>query len=185
MCTTRWYYAPDAVLIGCIDKSSSAELSEAINSMFRWYQGAGICFAFLSDVHIRGHILEGESLSQALAKSKWFMRGWTLQELLAPHDVYFYGAEWLEPLELNRNNAHLGSKIALRSLISQITGIDEATLEGKRSVESASVAQRMSWAANRQTSRFEDEASSCSRNCDSKLRVAFECDVICANNWLA
>lgn len=34
----------------CIDKSSSAELSEAINCMFAWYAGASVCYALLDDV---------------------------------------------------------------------------------------------------------------------------------------
>jgi hypothetical protein len=73
----------------CIDKSSSAELTEAINSMYRWYKNAVVCYAYLSDVHI----LDASSQtydSTALECSLWFQRGWTLQELLAPATVIFF-----------------------------------------------------------------------------------------------
>src|SRR5436190_22569299 len=68
----------------CIDKSSTAELSEAINSMFCWYRNARICYAYLIDV---------AELSE-LSASQWFTRGWTLQELVAPLDVRFYSTNW-------------------------------------------------------------------------------------------
>ena len=65
----------------CIDKSSSAELAEAINSMFRWYQNASICYAYLSDVKKSNQ----ENLTKSeFESSQWFTRGWTLQELIAP-----------------------------------------------------------------------------------------------------
>src|SRR6266536_688246 len=67
----------------CIDKSSSAELSEAINSMFKWYHDAGICYAYLGDVPRGGFDPEPKNLEDAFSKSRWFTRGWTLQELLA------------------------------------------------------------------------------------------------------
>lgn len=121
----------------CIDKSSSAELSEAINSMFLWYQQSSVCYAYLADVLNPG----------GLVHSRWFKRGWTLQELLAPNEVLFYDKDW----------ALLGSKIDLRPSITTATGIAGDFLHG-RALEEASVAQRMSWAANRGTSRREDTA---------------------------
>ena len=69
----------------CIDRQSSAELSEAINSMYRWYQAAGVCYIYLQDV-------DEESWQESLGKSQWFRRGWTLQELLAPRHAVFYDA---------------------------------------------------------------------------------------------
>lgn len=122
----------------CIDKSSSAELSEAINSMFSWYQQARICYAYLSDV---------SSDVATFTRSRWFGRGWTLQELLAPSTVVFYNIDW----------ALLGSKTGLCNKIADATGIGSDFLRG-RPLEEASVAQRMSWAANRQTLRPEDTA---------------------------
>ncbi|KIK23723.1 hypothetical protein PISMIDRAFT_100002, partial [Pisolithus microcarpus 441] len=65
----------------CIDKRSSAELSEAINSMYRWYQNARLCYAYLNDV-------------DQMTSLKWFVRGWTLQELIGPKEVKFYNKDW-------------------------------------------------------------------------------------------
>jgi hypothetical protein len=72
----------------CIDKSSSAELSEAINSMFQWYRNSQVCYAYLVDVptEVEDHWGEGS----AFRMSEWFTRGWTLQELLAPDAVFFF-----------------------------------------------------------------------------------------------
>ena len=125
----------------CIDKSSSAELSEAINSMFRWYRAAQVCYAYLSDVseNERDHY----DIGSAFRESKWFTRGWTLQELLAPRTVIFYNCGWCET----------GNKRSLETLISAITGIEH--LFG---FEKASVAQKMSWASKRETLREEDMA---------------------------
>ncbi|KAJ0313841.1 hypothetical protein COL5a_007221 [Colletotrichum fioriniae] len=68
----------------CIDKTSSAELGEAINSMFRWYRDAEVCYAFLSDWPAADD--GGESTDDALKDCRWFTRGWCLQELIAPKD---------------------------------------------------------------------------------------------------
>ncbi|RSM09514.1 hypothetical protein CEP52_004038 [Fusarium oligoseptatum] len=122
----------------CIDKTSSAELSEAINSMYRWYQEATVCYAFLADVPD----LAG------LPKSKWFTRGWTLQELIAPSSMIFFSQTWDE----------LGTKATLNQVISERTRIPKAILSGDKDLETASAAQRMSWAADRTTTRREDLA---------------------------
>ncbi|KAK2758999.1 hypothetical protein FQN54_003097 [Arachnomyces sp. PD_36] len=122
----------------CIDKTSSTELSEAINSMYRWYREADACYAFLADA---------ESPTEMLA-SRWFERGFTLQELIAPSTVIFYSRTW----------SKLGTKESLQDLISKRTTIPIGILSGVDRVDDASVAQRMSWAANRKTSRLEDEA---------------------------
>lgn len=130
----------------CIDKSSSAELSEAINSMFRWYQNAISCFVYLADwPHGPSSGLDPTSWS-----SRWFTRAWTLQELLAPRNVLFYSSAWVE----------IGSKKTLAPQISQVASIDVDVLLNKRSVREFSVAQRMSWAARRQATRREDIAYS-------------------------
>lgn len=129
----------------CIDKSSSAELSESINSMFKWYRDAGVCFAYLYDVEASEvHDDDSESL-----RSEWFTRGWCLQELVAPREVIFFNARW-EPL---------GSRGTLSRLIHEITGIDADVPEGA-SLSRFSVAQRMAWAADRKTTRGEDVAYS-------------------------
>jgi hypothetical protein len=128
----------------CIDKSSSAELSEAINSMFKYYQRAGICYAYLADVQTE-LLEEGEG---SLAASRWFTRGWTLQELIAPDDIHFYSSNW----------HFLGSRVSLGRYISTITGIDDKILQHSVALSDVSVAKRMSWAAQRSTTREEDIA---------------------------
>ncbi|KAM6528679.1 hypothetical protein FALCPG4_009642 [Fusarium falciforme] len=122
----------------CIDKTSSAELSEAINSMYRWYQEATVCYAFLADV---SNLVE-------FPKSKWFTRGWTLQELIAPSSMIFFSQTWDE----------LGTRETLDQAISERTRIPKAILSGDQDLETASVAQRMSWASDRRTTRREDLA---------------------------
>lgn len=131
----------------CIDRTSSAELSEAINSMFSWYKTAEVCYVYLVDVHDNANPEEDES---EFKKSRWFTRGWTLQELLAPEHVNFYSSRW----------NFVGSKGSLRDLISTITGIDESYLRGRRGLQphSASIAERMYWASKRHTTKKEDEA---------------------------
>jgi hypothetical protein len=132
----------------CIDKSSSAELSEAINSMFTWYKDSTICYAYLADVF-------KSSLDEDFPKSRWFTRGWTLQELLAPHHVVFYD-EWWD---------YLGTKIGYKEWIAEITQIDTDALIDMRSpwssgtgLDSFCVAKKMSWASTRHTTRVEDIA---------------------------
>ena len=129
----------------CIDKSSSAELSEAINSMYGWYELASVCNVYLTDVTVTEN--DG-NLETQLRASTWFTRGWTLQELLAPKDVLFYSIHW----------NWLGDKQELRATLSGITGIDEEYLTGDCPLSDASIAKRMSWASRRQTKRTEDMA---------------------------
>ncbi|KAL2879536.1 hypothetical protein SGCOL_005145 [Colletotrichum sp. CLE4] len=129
----------------CIDKRSSAELSEAINSMFRWYKRSWICFAYLSDLN---DLASSATFLENLGASRWFTRGWTLQELIAPKTVTFYNASWQV----------LGSKETLSPFLSSITGIDEAILTGKAPLLKVPAATRMSWASKRQTTRTEDSA---------------------------
>ncbi|KAI0830098.1 heterokaryon incompatibility protein-domain-containing protein [Trametes gibbosa] len=131
----------------CIDKTSSAELEEAINSMFRWYAEAEVCFAYLFDVTSGCRL---EAPRSRFRRSRWFERGWTLQELIAPQFLLFMAVDWTP----------LGTKAALASLLEDITGIDAAILTFHRSLHQVSVARRMSWASSRKTSRVEDEAYS-------------------------
>jgi hypothetical protein len=126
----------------CIDKSSSAELTEAINSMFRWYQRSTVCYVYLSD------LAPGSSLKFDLPKCRWFTRGWTLQELIAPKEILFFDREW----------NMIGTKQELVDDLARITGIDTDVLRHERHLSAMSVAQRMSWAAKRNTTRTEDTA---------------------------
>jgi hypothetical protein len=137
----------------CIDKSSSNELSEAINSMFCWYQKSARCYVYLSDVSIRERKASDTSAEctweSAFRASKWFTRGWTLQELLAPRSVEFFS--W----ERNR----LGNKGTLEQQIYEITGIPATALR-QHSLSQFEVDERFSWAKSRQTTRREDKAYS-------------------------
>jgi hypothetical protein len=151
----------------CIDKSSSAELSEAINSMFEWYRCSNVCYAYLADVSA------GDSRS--FVTSRWFRRGWTLQELIAPDKVNFFEKDW-HPI---------GDRRSWASQISDITSIDMAILirkpvhgyfclsmdddmagcmemckpkDVRLVLAEEVVATKMSWAAYRKTTRPEDLA---------------------------
>jgi hypothetical protein len=126
----------------CIDKSSSAELSESINSMFFWYRQAAKCYVFLSDFK------HGSTLEDQFPRCRWFTRGWTLQELLAPRIVIFYDRVWKE----------IGSKIQLCYIISGITSIPKEAILNNKPLAHYSISQKMSWAASRVTTRIEDTA---------------------------
>ncbi|KAI1173487.1 heterokaryon incompatibility protein-domain-containing protein [Nemania sp. FL0916] len=128
----------------CIDKRSSAELGEAINSMYAWYRDSAICYAYLADVNI----VSGLGPSVPFEKSRWLTRGWTLQELLAPKEVRFFDFRWVE----------LGDRDQLADVISKATRIHIGALRDRDTIPNYSIAQRMSWAADRQTSRREDIA---------------------------
>ncbi|KAF4619074.1 hypothetical protein G7Y89_g14774 [Cudoniella acicularis] len=129
----------------CIDKTNSVELGEAINSMFTWYKNAARCYAYLSDV---SSCEDPQMPGSMFRTSKWFTRGWTLQELLAPKELHFYDSKW-EPI---------GTKHELSPIVEEVTGIHRVFLLGSRDSHEAGVAQRMSWAANRVTTRTEDVA---------------------------
>ncbi|KAI0478653.1 heterokaryon incompatibility protein-domain-containing protein [Xylariaceae sp. FL0804] len=129
----------------CIDKSSSAELSEAINAMFQWYAGSEVCYAYLQDFDPR--------YPDFLPRSRWFQRGWTLQELIAPQQVKFFDKNWT----LFGTRADMGDKL------SSITRIDERILVGRAGgivllLSHLPACQKMCWAASRETKRDEDMA---------------------------
>jgi len=127
----------------CIDKSSSAELQEAINSMWMWYKSACVCYAYLEDVK------EEETGWETLEVqySRWFTRGWTLQELIAPTYLIFFNVDW-KPI---------GTKLRRINEIHKATGIPTEALE-TGDMEQHNAAEIMSWAAHRQVSREEDMA---------------------------
>ena len=135
----------------CINKANSTELQEAINSMFRWYRNATKCYVYLSDVssptfdHFNQLPCE-----PAFRKSRWFTRGWTLQELLAPSSVEFF----------SREGKRLGDKRSLLQQIHEVTGIAVPALQGTSSLSQFGIDERFSWAENRQTTREEDKAYS-------------------------
>ncbi|KAF2026430.1 HET-domain-containing protein [Setomelanomma holmii] len=137
----------------CIDKSDQAELSHAIQSMFRWYQNARKCYVYLSDVSTKKKTADSISTEStwepAFKSSLWFTRGWTLQELLAPSIVEFFSQE----------QKKLGDKILLKSLIKKITGIPYEALDGAP-LSKFSVNERLQWKESRVTKREEDRAYS-------------------------
>ncbi|KAH5983399.1 hypothetical protein HBI84_247440 [Parastagonospora nodorum] len=136
----------------CIDKSSSAELSKAITSMFRWYGGAVKCYVYLTDVSTRSIESTYESAPSwepAFRSSRWFKRGWTLQELLAPRSVEFFDSE----------GTRLGDKKSLEQMLHDITKIPPRALCNDP-LEEFSVEERMSWAQDRETKHSEDKAYS-------------------------
>ena len=159
----------------CIDKSSSAELSEAINSMYAWYEQAVVCYAYLVDVHIwptyrtedadgawagllespwrEPGVVHASHQTEPITRvmdSNWWTRGWTLQELIAPSELVFYAndsARW----------SKIGDKRTLLNLVAKKTGIDKYILLGGDAMK-CSISQRMSWASERETTRTEDLA---------------------------
>jgi hypothetical protein len=133
----------------CIDKSNNAELSEAIISMFRWYRNAAKCYVHLSDVSTNGQDPTNQSWEPIFRKSRWFTRGWTLQELIAPPLVEFFSLEG----EL------LGDRKSLERQVHEITGIPTLALQTS-DLSGFSVTTRLSWAESRETKREEDKAYS-------------------------
>jgi len=167
----------------CIDKSSSAELSEAINSMFAWYRDSEVCYAYLADFDST----KGETLSSR--PIRWFTRGWTLQELIAPLKVYFYDKNWVRFGDKWSLAAHLVAVTGINELVFRwhfdpihylaVYGDDNTDLNQdhlprhspkspcnfcrrdlNHVIESFRIATRMSWAASRETTRPEDMAYS-------------------------
>jgi len=134
----------------CIDKANHTELSEAINSMFRWYQKADKCYVYLPDVQNKSSAEDSRPSSQwktAFRASRWFTRGWTLQELVAPGSVEFFSTD----------GARLGDKESLKQTIHEVTGIPIEALSGS-DMSKFDVSERFSWAKSRQTMREEDGA---------------------------
>ena len=110
--------------------------------MYRWYKNAAVCYAYLSDITAADYTAHG------LGASRWFTRGWTLQELIAPKTLVFFSSGWEK----------LSTKHLLQHKLEAITGVPRAFLLDNKDVTEASVAMRLSWAARRETSRLEDVA---------------------------
>jgi hypothetical protein len=132
----------------CIDKQNLNELTTAINSMFRWYQNAARCYVYLSDVSVRTRDGQFDHVEwdSAFRNSRWFRRGWTLQELLAPKIVDFY----------SQDDIRLGDKSSLKGQIAEITGIPTEALQGQ-ALSKFSIKERFSWVEQRQTTKPEDK----------------------------
>ncbi len=131
----------------CINRSDTAELSDAINAMYEWYAQADVCYAFLWDVTS----MEDPRIKlSTFRRARWFTRSWTLQELIAPRNVVFLSKRW----------EVLGTKESLVDLVEEITGVPADILLYRTPLDSISVARRMSWAAPRRATLVEDEAYS-------------------------
>ena len=129
----------------CINKANFTELSTAVNSMFRWYREATQCYVYLSDVPDPKD--PSSTVESTFPASRWFKRGWTLQELIAPSSVQFF----------SRTGQLLGSKTSREQQIHHITGIAIKALQGDP-LSQFCVRERLSWAADRQTTVEEDAA---------------------------
>ncbi|KAL8806940.1 MAG: hypothetical protein Q9200_004866 [Gallowayella weberi] len=124
----------------CIDKKNSTELSMSINSMYRWYEQARCCFVYLEDYPTKD--------VPVFTQSKWFTRGWTLQELVAPKYVVFFDKHW----------NYIGDRESLHPQLTSRTKISSGFLSHAYRVRSASISYRMSWMSGRETSVPEDTA---------------------------
>ncbi|KAI6128579.1 heterokaryon incompatibility protein-domain-containing protein [Pisolithus thermaeus] len=134
----------------CIDKRNSTELSEALNSMFRWYANSRRCYAYLHDIDVFPTTPDHETFSGSKGWPEWFSRGWTLQELIAPTDLQFFNKDW----------QLIGDKRNLACMLMEITRVPRGVLEDGLAAYGPSVAQVMSWAADRTTTRVEHRAYS-------------------------
>lgn len=136
----------------CINKDSAAELSEAINLMFKWYRNAQVCLAWLPDVDVVGD-------EHDFKKSEWFERGWTLQELLAPRTVVFFTRTW--QVIGNKGASSSGYSAspvgpALEGEIAARTRIPEEILHDYTASKRVSVDAKFEWIDGRKTTRAED-----------------------------
>jgi hypothetical protein len=134
----------------CINRSTMDEVQSSINSMFQWYRNATQCYVYLSDVSTNARLPDNDQIDlsweAAFRGSRWFTRGWTLQELLAPASVQFFSREGLR----------LGDKLSLEGLIHDVTEIPISALQNPGSFNQFDVDERLRWAEARQTTRKED-----------------------------
>ncbi|KAH8707474.1 hypothetical protein GQ44DRAFT_628736, partial [Phaeosphaeriaceae sp. PMI808] len=157
----------------CIDKSNPAELQKAINSMFRWYKNARKCYVYLQDVSTMKRKVSDRDMEYtwetAFRQSRWFRRGWTLQELLAPTSVQFFSQEWKK----------LGDKQSLVQKIHEATGIPNTALQGAPMVR-FSEKERFSWIQSRETKIEEDKAYALLGIFDVEMPLCYKEGYACA-----
>ena len=159
--TDGWYWV--WIDTCCIDKKSSAELTEAINSMFNWYRRAAVCYVYLADVVWNpGNLEDLENSRRIFRNSEWFRRGWTLQELLAPYRLCFFDYAWISIGAAHKSPKPLEAVSPLIIDICAASGISEDDFFDfpirNFYVTPVSVARKMSWLSHRETSRVEDIA---------------------------
>ncbi|KAH8755045.1 hypothetical protein F5883DRAFT_607695 [Diaporthe sp. PMI_573] len=132
----------------CIDGSSSAEISECINSLFGVFRDSAVCLVYLGDVSLEAGQAASEVAGQLLRKSRWLERIWTLPELIASKDVRFFDKDWRQ----------FGTKLLLLRELSDATGIDRPVLEDSGCLPDFSIGRRMSWASSCSCEHEEDLA---------------------------
>lgn len=127
--------------------------------MFKWYAKSFRCYVYMPDVDPLDQGVDDGYTSTSrrtqdaqFEKSRWWTRGWTLQELLAPFEMHFFARDWSRIAELRRYGKDQTVDLKIRLQILHATGINIGEWQ------SAGVAQRVSWAAKRQTTRVEDMA---------------------------
>lgn len=137
----------------CINKTDTTELQHAINSMFRWYKDAAVCYVFLTDVSTVKRKVDNESSlaswEPAFRVSRWFTRGWTLQELLAPRNINFF----------SREGKMLGGIPQLFDILHSVTKLPATVLKGTP-LDEFRIEERLAWTKGRTTTREEDRAYS-------------------------
>ncbi|KAK7443556.1 hypothetical protein VKT23_015729 [Stygiomarasmius scandens] len=122
----------------CIKQGNHDDVAANITSMYAYYQNAEVCYVYLVDVKGKWDIMS----------SKWFIRGWTLQELLAPRTVVFFNEDWQQ----------IGGKHELRDDIHSLTTIPPTVISGEQSIQDVDVLTRMTWATRRSTTKLQDKA---------------------------
>ncbi|KAK6435197.1 hypothetical protein LTR95_008617 [Oleoguttula sp. CCFEE 5521] len=128
----------------CINKQDNAELTESLNSMYKWYN--------VDHITAKGPtpFAVAATDESKVPESEWFTRGWTLQELLACKTARFYDVNWDE----------IGTKATLALDLQRITRIEAGYLHHRKSLHLASIATKLSWACDRVTTRPEDKVYS-------------------------
>ncbi|KAJ5555986.1 hypothetical protein N7513_003628 [Penicillium frequentans] len=120
----------------------------------RWYEQAEVCYAFLVDVPPQA-VFDPDAAN--FLASKWFTRSWTLQELLAPWKLVFFAQDWSELFHREDKSSSIASITHIQAVFFEERPRD---FDLRASLDSISIAARMSWASKRKTTRKEDRAYS-------------------------
>ncbi|KAF9474487.1 hypothetical protein BDN70DRAFT_815594, partial [Pholiota conissans] len=148
----------------CINKDSSAELDESIRSMYKWYRDSSVCITYLAQTTHVSHIRD----------DLWFTRGWTLQELLAPPRIKFYGADWLQLIPWEYSDKHVQDAQEEIFAATTITSRELQVFQDQgHEWKKIPISRKMQWTANRQVTREEDTAYSMMGIFDVSISIAY------------